>query len=155
MQFSCDEQLSGFCELDFYLLSETSNWPIIVTDLNAAQIIFTVEDVDIVAEIDDETIQVNVNERKRDLFDITISFQFKTRSESLDQLLDQYKNKPGVALGKLMNGFQKLYGTNEEPLYLSFEVDDAVKPEDKGATKVQIKGQTRRRTMYYTPYDSE
>jgi hypothetical protein len=155
MTFSCTEQLGGFSELDFLLLSETSNWPTIVTDGNAASIILNPEPVSVDAEIDDDSIKVSVTPKSKDVFDINISFKFKTRSESLDQLLDQYRNKPGIAIGKLNTCFQKLYGTNLEPLYLDYEVVEGETHDDVGYTLVTIKGSQRRRPAYFTRVESE
>ena len=71
-------------------------------------------------------------------------------SESLEQLLEQYQNKPGVAIGNLNNGFRKLYGTNSEPIYMTFEVDEGSKIDGAAATEVRLKGETRSRPVYYT-----
>lgn len=157
MNFNC-EQLSGFAEMDFLLLTETSNWPLVVTDQTSSDIILTPEFYDIDGTIDENSIDVNVNPKKNaegDVYDISISFKFITRSESIEQLMDQYENKPGICIGKLNNEFRKLYGTNEEPLYMSFKVDEGNKPEDSGAVIVTIKGETRQRPVYYTVLDSE
>jgi hypothetical protein len=155
MTFSCTEQLAGFSELDFILLSETSNWPKVVTDQNAATITLTPEPVSVDAEIDDDSIKVSVIRKRPDVFDINISFKFKTRSESLDQLLDQYRNKPGIAIGRLNTCFEKLYGSNQEPLYLDYEVEEGETHEDLGYTLVTIKGSQRRRPAYFTRVESE
>lgn len=157
MNFTC-EQLSGFAEMDFFLLSETSNWPLVVNDKTSADIIFTPEFYDVDGTIDENSIDVNADPKKSaegDVYPINISFRFITRSESMEQLMDQYQNKPGVCIGKLNNEFRKLYGTNEEPLYMSFKVDEGTKPEDSGAVIVTIKGETRNRPVYYTVLDSE
>lgn len=152
MKFSCDEQISGIAELDFYLLSETSNWPIEVTDQNSVSIVFTPEEVSVNAEIEPESISAEYAPRttaEGEVFENNISMRFITRSESLDQLLDQYKNKPGVCKVKYNSGFQKIFGTNEEPLYLSYRVDDGQKITDNAGTIVAIKGETRKRPVYY------
>ena len=154
MTFSCNEQLAGFSYLDFFLLEETSNWPKILNDTNADQIIIDPQ-IFIEAEIDDDSISVSVKENRRDLFDITINFQFKTRSQPIEAALDLLKNKPGIVIAHLNSCYCKLYGTNSEPLYLSYEVVEGEKIEDIGATKVQIKGQTRRRPVFYSVSDSE
>lgn len=151
MKFYCNEQLSGFSELQFLLLSETSNWPTVLTDQTSAQIIITPEVYDVDAGVDEESINVDVKEKAKDVFSITIQFTFLVRSEALEQMLDQYKNKPGIAIGCLNNKFKKLYGSNLQPLYLSFEVDDKSKIDDKGLTAVRITGETRKRPVYYTP----
>lgn len=154
MTFTCDEKLPGFAEFDFYLLEETSNWPFVVTDENSAQITFTPYENDIEAVIDPDSIKVDVNPKQSadgELQLILISFRLITRSEALEQLLEQYANKPGIGLGKLNNEFQKLYGTNMEPLYMNYEVNDGTKVDGESYTEVRIKGETRKRPVYYTP----
>lgn len=155
MNFYCNEQLSGFSELRIYLLSETSNWPKVLTDQTAGQIIFNPEVHSVDGEIDDDSINIEVSEKRKDLYDISASFSFINRGEAMDQMLDQYKNKPCVIVGCLNNAYQKLYGSNQQPLILSFRVDDGSKIDDKGATFVNIKGSTRKRPVYFTSVESE
>ena len=152
MNFTC-EQFSGFAQLDFYLLEETSNWPIEVNDQNSNTVVLTPEEFNVQGTIDEDSIDVNVTPKvsaEGETHDISIQFRFLTRSESLEQLLEQYANKPGVAIGKLNTEFQKMYGTNEEPLYMNFKTDDGNKPDGNGAIIVTIKGETRKRPVYYT-----
>lgn len=153
MNFNCEEQLSGVAELDFYLLSETSNWPVVVTDQNASQIVITPEVNDIEAVVDEESIEIDASPKitaEGNVYPIEISFRFITRSESLEQLMEQYAKKPGIVIAKFNNGFCKLYGTNEEPLYMNWKVDEGKKVTDNGGTIVAIKGETRNRPVYYT-----
>ena len=152
MNFNC-EQLSGFAQLDFFLLEETSNWPIEVTDQNSNTVVLSPEEFDVQGTIDEDSIDVNVTPKlsaEGETHDINIQFRFMTRSESLEQLMDQYANRPGIAIGKLNTEFQKMYGTNEEPLYMSFKTDDGNKPDGNGAIIVTIKGETRKRPVFYT-----
>lgn len=154
MTFSCDEKLAGFGELDFYLLDETDNWPFVVTDETSAQISIAPHEHDVDALLDPDSIIVSVRPKDSSegtLQQIAISFKLITRSEALDQLLEQYANKPGVAIGKLNNDFKKMYGTNTEPLYLNFSVDDGAKVDGTAYTLVSISGETRKRPVYYTP----
>jgi hypothetical protein len=154
MTFNCLEQLAGFAQIDFFLLTETSNWPLVVTDQTSAGITFTPEDIQIEGVIDDESISVQASPRQTaegTVWDIDINFRFITRSESIEQLMEQYCNKPGVVVGKLNTGFQKLYGTNEEPLYMTWRVDEGQKATDNAGTIVAIKGETRNRPVFYTP----
>ena len=152
MNFNC-EQISGVAEVDFYLLSETANWPTVVTDLNSGQITITPEEVAIEGAIDPDSIEIEASPRvnaEGTTFPIEISFRFINRTESLEQLMDQYSNKPGVAIAKLNSGFRKLYGTDEEPLYMNYKVTEGQSVTDKAGTLVTIKGETQQRPVYYT-----
>ncbi|RZJ71094.1 putative Ig domain-containing protein [Flavobacterium sp.] len=155
MVFSIKEQPSGFSALHIFLLEETSNWPVVLTDKTAAFVVFTPMDSNVEAEIDEDSISVKTTERRKDLFEIDIRMQFITRSQCLEAHLDKYKNRPCVVVGCLNNRFQKIYGSDLQPLYLSIEIDDMEKPEDKGATKLKIVGETRHRPVYYMVYESE
>lgn len=153
MTFSCDEQLGGFAIMDFYLLEETDNWPIVVTDQTSSQVAISPYENDVEATVEPESIKANVNQKtgaEGSVWQIDISFRFITRSESLEQLLDQYQNKPGIAIGSLNTEFQKMYGNNLEPLYMNFEVDEGTKIDGNAAVEVRIKGETRKRPVYYT-----
>lgn len=153
MNFNCTEELGGVAELDFFLLSETSNWPIILTDQNSANVTFTPEMVSVAATIKPDSINATVNKKQGPegvIYQISIKMQFITRSEALEQLLDQYENKPGVVLSKMNNEFQKLYGTDNEPLYMTYEVNEGDKIDSDSATILEIKGETRTRPFYYT-----
>lgn len=153
MTFNCDEQLSGVAQIDFFLLEETDNWPVIISDSNSAQIEFypSVHSVD--AAIKPDSISVNCNKVTKPsgiVFQTTIKMDFLTRSEALEQLLEQYENKPGVVLAKFNNEFQKIYGTNIEPLYLVYEDMPGTKIDGDGATTIEIKGETAKRPVFYT-----
>lgn len=153
INFNCSEQLPGIAELDFYLLIETYNWPVVVTDLTSAQVILTPETYSIEGTIDDESIEIDANPKlsaEGEVFPIEAAFRFITRSESMDQYLDQYKNKPGILIAKLNTGFRKMYGTNEEPLYMTYKVDEGKKVTDAAGTLINIKGETINRPVYYT-----
>jgi hypothetical protein len=152
MTFNC-EQIAGFGNLDFFLLSETSNWPLVLNDQTSAQLIFTPEINNVEGTIDADSINVDVVPKETAdgiMYTNFISFKFITRSESLEQLLEQYQNKPGCCIGDLNTGFRKIFGTNEEPLFLTYRVDDGQKPEDNAGITVTIKGETRKRPAYYT-----
>jgi len=153
MQFNCQEELGGVAELNFYLLTEVSNWPLVITDQNSSQIILNQEPVSVEATLVPDSIVALVNSKKGpegEVFEINIKLAFITRSEALEQLLDQYKNKPGVVLLKLNNEFQKLYGTDSQPLFMNYEVNDGSKIDGDSATELVIKGITRQRPVYYT-----
>ena len=154
MTFSTDEKLPGFGQFYFFLLEETANWPLVLTDENSKDVVFTPFANDVEAEIEPDSIKVDVNPKQSadgELQQILISFRLITRSEALEQMLEQYANKPGVGLGQLNNDFKKVYGTNNEPLYLNYEVNDGTKPDGDAYTEVRIKGETRKRPVYYTP----
>lgn len=154
MTFTSDEKLPGFAEFDFYLLEETGNWPFVLTDVNSAQITFTPYVNDVEALIEPDSIDVNVNPKQSaegTVQQISIVFRLITRSEALEQLLEQYANKPGVGIGKLNNEFKKLYGTDREPLYMNYELNEGTKVDGTAFTEVRIKGEIRKRPVYYTP----
>ncbi|MGK4567829.1 hypothetical protein [Flavobacterium sp. 3HN19-14] len=157
MTFNC-EQIAGFAQLDFYLLSESSNWPIVLTDLNAGQIVIEAEVYGVDAEIVDDSINIDVNPKyssEGTIFPIDASFKCITRSESIEQMFEQYANKPGFAIARLNNGFQKLYGSNEEPIYLRWRNDDGQKVDDPAGVIINIKGEQRSRPVFYAVADSE
>jgi len=154
MNFTDTEKLPGFAEFELFLLEETSNWPFVVTDGNSKDIVFSPFENDVDAVIDPDTIKVDVSPKQSadgEIQQIAISFRLITRSEALEQLLEQYANKKCVGVGKLNNDFKKLYGTNIEPLYMNYEVNDGTKVDGESFTEVRIKGETRKRPVYYTP----
>ena len=153
MNFNCEEQLSGVAELDFYLLEETSNWPVVLSDTNSAQITFNPSQHSVQATIKPDSINVSANKTTKPsgiVYSISIKMDFLTRSEALEQLLEQYENKPGVAKVKFNNEFQKLYGSNLEHLYLVYEDQPGTKIDGDGATTIEIKGETSKRPVFYT-----
>ncbi|HSD07917.1 hypothetical protein [Flavobacterium sp.] len=154
MNFTNDEKLPGFAEFELFLLEETSNWPFVVTDTTSKDVIFTPYENDVEAIIDPDSIIADINPKQSsegEIQQINISFRLITRSEALEQLLEQYANQPCVGRGKLNNDFQKLYGTNKEPLYMNYEINDGSKVGGDSYTEVRIKGETRKRPVYYTP----
>lgn len=153
MTFNCDEQLSGVAQLDFYLLEETSNWPRIVSDVNSAQINFNPSVHSVEASIKPDSISISPNKTTKNsgiVHPISIKMEFLTRSEALEQLLEQYENKPGVAVVKFNNEFQKIYGTNIQPLYMMYEDIPGTKIDGDGVTVIEIKGETSKRPVFYT-----
>ena len=121
MNFNCKEQLAGFAEADFYLLTETSNWPEVLSDVNAHLVTYTPEVNGVAATLVPDSISSNIKSTKTDkgeLFKPLVRFDFITRSEALEQLLEQYKNKPGVLVLKTNDGTKKIVGSNLEPIYL-------------------------------------
>lgn len=153
MTFDCTEQLGGYAELNFHLVSEVSNFPKILTDQNSNQLVFNTEPSSVEATFKPDSASVNVNKRQTSSgieHDITIKMEFLTRSEALVQLLEQYENLPGIVHGKLNSGFQKIFGSDLEPLYLIFEEIDGKKIDDDAVTSIEIKGKTAKRPVFYT-----
>ncbi|UOX32407.1 hypothetical protein LXD69_10120 [Flavobacterium sediminilitoris] len=153
MTFDCKEILGGFAEIDFYLLTEVSNFPRILTDQNSNQLVFTPEEFSVDASIKPDSISVNVNKKQGAsgiIHQITIKMEFFTRSEALEQLLEQYEKLPGIVHAKLNTNFQKIYGSDLEPLYLVYEVNDGKKIDDDAVTTIEIKGETAKRPVFYT-----
>lgn len=153
MIFNCSEQLSGYAKIEIFLLEEVSNWPIVLNDTNSSQLIFNPSIYSVEASVIVDSIKVNYPKKQKPAgisHDITIKMDFSTRSESLEQYLEQYENKPVVVKGFLNNGFVKLFGSNLEPLFLIYEVDDGIKSEIEGLTSIEIKGETSKRPVYYT-----
>ncbi|KIQ22880.1 hypothetical protein RT99_05985 [Flavobacterium sp. MEB061] len=154
MNFTCTEKLAGFAEFELFLIEETANWPLVITDTNSKDVVFTPYENDVEAIIDEDSITVDVNPKQSsdgEIQQISISFRLITRSEALEQLLEQYANKPCVGKGSLNNDFRKLYGTNDQPLYMNYEVNDGTKVDGDSYTLVRIKGETRKRPVYYNP----
>lgn len=153
MTFNCDEQLSGVATIDFYLLSEVSNFPLVLTDLNSNQLIFSPEPNSVEATIKPDSIKISDSKKQGPsgiVHQIKIDVDFLTRSEALEQLLEQYENLPGIVHAKFNNGFQKIYGSDLEPLYMIYEVTDGQKIDSEAITSLVIKGDTAKRPVYYT-----
>ena len=153
MTFNCEEQLSGVAELNFYLLEETANWPIIVSDANSGQIVFSPSVHSVDAAIKPDSIAIVSNKANKPsglVHQISVKMEFLTRSEALEQLLEQYEKKPGVVVAKFNNEFQKIYGSDIEPLYLNYEDVPGTKIDGDGATIIEIKGETSKRPVFYT-----
>lgn len=146
------EQLGGFKKVEFFLLEETANWPIVVNDETSAQITHNPSRIENYGIIADDSIDVNISAKQSGegtIYPTEIVFSFSNRIIELEKYLDYYQNKPLVMVGYLNTGLKKLYGTNEEPLILTYKVDDGKKIEDLGLITVNIKGETRKRPVYY------
>lgn len=154
MVFNCSESLSGILSTSFYLLEETSNWPIVLSDRSSGQIIFDQEENSVKGTVDSDSFRDKSKPKQSgagEIHEIALEYGFITRSEALEQLLDQYAHKPGVAVVHFYNGFKKIYGSNMEPLFLSFKVENGTTIDSKSGTEVLIAGIQRSRPVYYTP----
>ncbi|MBQ0907472.1 hypothetical protein KBJ98_02020 [Flavobacterium sp. F-328] len=146
------EQLGGFCKVEFFLIEDTSNWPIVLNDETANQIILPECVVEDYGKIIDESIDVNIPPKQAangTTYPIEIVFNFSNRVLSLEKYLDKYQNKSVVALLTLNTGIKKLYGTNETPLIFNWKIDEGKKIEDAGLIMVSIKGEMRHRPVHY------
>lgn len=146
------EQLGGFDTVQFFLLSETANWPIVVNDQTASQVTHVASLLDNYGVIANDTIDVNITPKQSaegTIYPTDVVFVFSNRTEALENYLDRYQNKPVVVIAKLNTGVKKLYGTKEEPLILNYKIDEGKKAEDLGIISVSIKGETRNRPVFY------
>jgi hypothetical protein len=146
------EQLGGFSKVEFFLLEETDNWPIVLNDETATQITHIVSEINNFGIIAESSIDINISPKQTAEglpYPTEIIFSFSNRIKELENYLDRYQNKPVVVIAELNTGQKKLYGTNETPLILIYKIDDGKKVEDLGVISVNIKGETRNRAVYY------
>lgn len=148
-----EEQLAGIAKIDFYLLSEVSNFPIQLTDANAGQLVFAPGTQNVVATADEDSFTDDSKPKESnsgELYENALKYNILTRGKALETLLDTYKNKPGVAIVSYYDGSKKLYGTNEEPLFMKFTPKNGSIITDKAFVTVEIQGSTRNRPVYIT-----
>ena len=152
MNFNCSEQLAGFGKISLYLLEETGNWPLVLTDQNSAQIDLQPYDVDIEGVIEPDSISISDKPKLSDegnMWPIDIQFSYLSRGEAMEQLLEQYANRPCIVVACTNYGPQKLYGSNQEPLYMNWENNNGEKIEDRAGVNIRIKGDARQRPVFY------
>jgi hypothetical protein len=154
MTFCSDEQPGGIARIEFKLLTETANWPVVVTDVTAGQVLFNPEANFIEGIIVPDTF--NINDKPKDsangqLWPNDISFTYLYRGAAMEQLLEQYANKPGVTFVWFNDRSVKLYGTFQEPIYLTWENDYGRRMNDNHGVTIKIAGNTSHRPVYYTP----
>jgi|GEM_PF-2925702 len=153
MTFDCKEQLAGAKSVDFYLLTEISDWPTVVTDTNVANITITpmATDLEVDGSIEPESIQIT-DQPKLDAsgqtWPINISFTYLSRGLNMELLLEKYANQPGIARVCFNDGSKKQYGTDLEPVYLSWENNYGTKIEDSHGVNIRIKGDLSKRPVY-------
>ena len=154
MTFNFSEQLAGVASIEFYLLTEAANWPVVLTDNNAAQVTYDPEENDIDGSITPNSITINdkpKNSSAGQIWPNEINFTYLARSVALEQLLEQYANLPGVAIACFNDGTQKLYGSDNEPVYMTWNTYYGTAMEDSHGTQVTIKGDSRQRPVYIIP----
>ncbi len=154
MEIFIEEQLAGIKKIEFFLLTEISNWPILVTDQNAKEIVLNLNVDSISATVDEKTISNKTKKKQTnsgDLYEVSLEYNILTRSKDLEQMVERYQNKPGVAIVSYYNGYKKLFGTNDEPIFLSYGETNGSTIDDKASVDVSITGVTRTRPAYYLP----
>lgn len=152
-EYYLEEQLAGIANMVFYLLTEVSNWPIQLTDTNAGQLVFAPATQSAVATVDEESFADESkikDSNSGEVYENSLKYNIITRGKQLEQLLDTYKNKPGIALVRYYDGSVKLFGTNEEPLFMKFTPKNGSVITDKAFVTVEIQGTTRNRPVYYS-----
>ena len=151
MNFCCDEQLGGIASIDFYLLTETSDWPDVVTYANAGQVSYNPEPVAIDGSIVPDSIAISDDpalSAQGKIWPIELQYTFMSRSRAMEQLLEQYAGRPGVAKANFNDGSCKLYGTNLEPLYMDWRNLYGETIIDKHGVVIKIKGDLSQRPVY-------
>lgn len=154
MEIFIEEQLAGIKKIEFFLMSEISNWPVLVTDTTASQLVFNLNDENLFATVDERTIGDKTKKKQTnsgDLYEVSLEYNILTRSKDLEQMVERYQNKPGVAIVSYYNGYKKLFGTNDEPIFLSYGETNGSTIDDKASVDVIITGVTRTRPAYYLP----
>ena len=147
-----EEQLAGITNIEYYLLTEVSNFPIQLSDANANQLVFATAPQNLIATVDEESFADDSRVKEGnsgDLYEIALKYNIITRGKQLEQLLDVYKNKPGIALVRYYDGSAKIFGTNEEPLFMKFTPRNGSTITDKAFVNVEIQGITRNRPVYF------
>lgn len=146
------EQLGGFEKIEFFLLHETDNWPLVVNDETSVQITHIDSLIENYGIILDSSIDVNISPKQSTegtIYPIEIVFSFSNRIIELEKYLDFYQNKPVIVIAHLNTGKKKLYGTNETYLILTYKIDEGKKIDDLGVITVNIKGEMRQRPVFY------
>lgn len=151
MVFDCDEQIGGYKVINFCLLSETSDWPVVLNDVTSNQIVLTREVNSICGMLVPNSIRVREKPsttKSGQLWDISISYEFAVQNSALEQLLDQYANRPGVCEVEKNYPQKKLYGSDKFPLLMTYELINGEKPEDGSKTVITIKGKVPHRAVH-------
>jgi hypothetical protein len=150
MNFHCPEQTGGFSKLQIFLVeSETSNWPVVLTDINSFQVNFNDTET-FTAEVDEK---IRVVERSKpdsngEIWDIAITIDFITQNRNFDFVLDQYKTLKTVAVVTKTFNQQKIYGSDQFPLQFFYETINNENPEQGVITRVTLTGKQPFRPVY-------
>jgi hypothetical protein len=153
MTFNIEEQLAGWAAVEFFLLEETSAWPVVVTDENAGTIVLTPEVNDVDGTIEPDSIIISddpKDDASGQLWPIDIRYRFLARNAAMEQLLEQYANKPGIVRGCGNDGNRKQWGTNQEPVYMTYKNAYGTKRQDAHGIDITIKGDLSSRPVYFS-----
>jgi len=153
MTFNIEEQVAGFASVELFLISETGNWPLVVNDGNAGTITLNPEVNDVDGSIDPDSI--NISDDPKDdvsgqIWPIDIRYLFLARNAAMEQLLEQYANKPCIVRGCGNDGNRKQWGTDQEPLYMTYKNIYGTNMQDRHGIEVSIKGDLSSRPVYFT-----
>lgn len=151
MKFNCIEQTGGFKNIKLFTLEETDNWPLVLTDNNSNEVEFNPNDAAVDAILRPGSIKVEEKpeiEEAGELWEVEIEFIFSMQSQALQQLLDKYKNHPGVVEVCKHYGQRKLYGTDKHPLRMHYELLNGEDFEDGQEIKIIIEGNVPQRAVY-------
>ena len=153
MTFNINEQLGGWAAVELFLITETADWPLVVTDANAGTITLNPEVNDVDGTIDPDSI--NISDDPKDdasgqIWPVEIRYRFLARNAAMEQLLEQYANKPCIVRGCGNDGNRKQWGTDQEPLYMTYKNAYGTKMEDNHGIDISIKGDLSSRPVYFT-----
>lgn len=155
MNITTAEPIGGFKSVDFYLLTEVSNMPDVLTDANSGTLVFSPEAVSVCASLIAESITVDDKASAGEpgkTWPVSAAFTFFSRTAAMEQVMEQYASLPGVFLAHHNEGWCKLFGTAEEPMYMEYAHDYGTKVENAGGMAITITGtQSTRPVFYVTP----
>lgn len=152
-EYYLEEQLAGIANIEFYKLTQVSNFPIQLSDRNSGQLVFSADENGVIATVDEESFADDTKVKESSggtLHEIALKYNILSRGADLEKVLDAYKNKPGIAVVKYHAGFSRIFGTNEEPLFMNFTNKNGSTISDKASVPVEIQGVTRNRPVYYS-----
>lgn len=151
MNFLVEEQIGSFKSIQFYLLSETSSWPKIITDANSNKIIFTegTDPIEITPIGENQSIKENPKKNPAGIYyNVDGGLTFQSHSKALAQQLDVYQDRDCVIIVDYFTGERKLFGTNTHPLRFLYNMLSGKKMEDFTGINISLKGKTTHRAVY-------